>query len=55
MEDFIEENSLAIVDLYSYVKSNFGEEEYIDTVHFSEIGSNKIADFLLTKINNCKN
>lgn len=55
MEEFVEENSLNIIDLHAYVKSNFGEEEYIDTVHFSETGNSKIADFLATKFNNCKN
>lgn len=55
MEAFVVENSLNIIDLYTYVKSNFGEEEYIDTVHFSETGNSKIADFLVSKLNNCKN
>ena len=55
MEEFVEENSLNIIDLHAYVKSNFGEEEYIDTVHFSETGNGKIANFLATKFNNCKN
>ena len=43
MEEFVEENSLNIIDLHAYVKSNFGEEEYIDTVHFSETGNSKIV------------
>lgn len=53
-EEFIEENSLEIIDLYNYVKSNFTEEEYMDKVHFNEAGNRKIAKFLLSKINTCK-
>ena len=54
MEEFARKNSLKIIDLFSFVKSNIDEEGYMDAVHFNKIGNNKVGKFLSTQLNNCK-